>query len=199
MRYFTSNLTESLNDIQLYTSSLNSFNQRCRIMTEPKSRWYSFLTDLRGIPRSVNEPNFYFSRHFLMSPPPVLNLRCLDYIAERRQIGRISSLRRPFTRECAFTRYRYEESVNACTTAGTGPHTRGPAFTPAGLRVLPCRTVIIIWTATSGRIWCSGVACWANRATMSSPPRDLQARKPVIDHYSRRLLKSGQVFVRIRA
>lgn len=125
--------------------------------------------------QSANGPNFYFSRHFLTLPPPPVGPRAIpsDYTAERRQISRISSLRSPFTCERAFTRYRYEESVNAweCVYHWPDTHTRSSAFTPAGPRVLPCGAVIIIWTATSGRIWCSGVACWANRATMSSPRR----------------------------
>lgn len=131
-------LTESINDVRLYTHTnfFNSFTftQYC-IMIGPKSRWYSFLDDLRGIPRSVNELNFYFPRHFLMSPslPPVLSPRCLDYTAERRQIGRISSPRNPFTREYAFTCYRYEESVNAreCVYCRSAAHA-GPGFYTCG-------------------------------------------------------------------
>lgn len=123
--------------------------------------------------RPANGSNFYFSRHFLMPPPPPAGplAHTSDYTAERRQIGRISSLRSPFTCERAFTRYRHEESVNAweCVCRRPDTHTQSPAFTPAGPRVLPCEAVIIIWTATSGRIWCSRVACWANRATMSFP------------------------------
>lgn len=127
--------------------------------------------------RSANGPNFYFSRHFLMPPPPLASPRSVRLITQPKR-DRISSLRSPFTRERAFTRYRYKESVNAweCVCRRLDTHTRNPTFTPAGPRVLPCGAVIIIWTATSGRIWCSGVACWANRATMLSPPRDLLTR-----------------------
>lgn len=153
--------------------------------------------DLRGNTTLVNEPNFYFSRHFLMpsSPPrtpltlpPPHPSRLVCLITQPKGDGLAAlGLLVALLRACCYCLYirRIRECARVRVPRRRA-HARNPAFAPVGQRMLPYRAVIIIWTGgdqSAARIWCSTVlASWANRATMLFPVGPPSTLPKVIDH-----------------